>query len=235
MRRLLRSPLGHYHSKLYISIAALAALLSVGCGSAAPPPQAPAPFVARAGAIAYRFPVVGTWRVLRTHYGAKNDQAYALDLVVPREESVSGLNRKAATARGNERYPSYRRPIVADGPGVIAIAVDGVPDNEPGAVNRYDMHGNFVVIDHENGEYSLMAHFIPGSIKVRVGERVAAGAELGLCGNSGHSTLPHLHWQVMDNVNASIARGIAPKLLPYERNGAMSAELPQAGDTLLAR
>jgi hypothetical protein len=39
----------------------------------------------------------------------------------------------------------------------------------------------------------------------------------------------------MDNVNASVARGIAPKLLPYERNGEISAELPQAGDTLLAR
>ena len=116
-----------------------------------------------------------------------------------------------------------------------AIAVDGVPDNEPGTANKYDMHGNFVVIDHENGEYSLMAHFIPGSVKVRVGDRVAAGAELGLCGNSGHSTLPHLHWQVMDSVNASIARGIAPKLLPYERNEETSTELPQKGDTLLAR
>jgi murein DD-endopeptidase MepM/ murein hydrolase activator NlpD len=97
------------------------------------------------------------------------------------------------------------------------------------------MHGNYVVIDHQNGEFSLFAHLIPGSLKVRQGMTVAAGAELGRCGNSGHSTMPHLHWQVMSNANATGAIGIPPRYAPYERNGVMTTELPQKGDRLVGR
>jgi murein DD-endopeptidase MepM/ murein hydrolase activator NlpD len=195
-------------------------------------PQIPAPQFVGArvpqSAIMYRLPVVGEWRVRRTHYGAKNDQAYALDLVIA--GSQMNMRRGRFT---NADFPSYGKPIVADAPGVVIIVVDGVPDNEPGIVNRYDMHGNYVVIDHENGEYSLMAHLIPGSITVGRGQRVNAGSQLGLCGNSGQSTMPHLHWQVMDNSNASVARGIPPRLIPYERNGATTVEIPQGGDMLV--
>lgn len=181
-------------------------------------------------AIQYRLPVDGEWRVFRTHYGAKNDQAYALDLVVH-----ASLSFGKRDTRSNQDYPSYGKPIVADAPGIIAIAVDGVPDNEPGVINRYDMHGNYVVIDHENGEYSLFAHFIPGSLAVRAGQRVEAGAQLGLCGNSGQSSMPHLHWQVMDNVNANVARGVRPRYMPYERNGQTTVELPDKGDAVEAK
>ena len=211
------------------------ALGATGCGrDAAPRPQLPpSGFAAASGArllreaIRYRMPVVGLWRVHRTHYGAKNDQAYALDLVEHTNETFA---RKAK--RTNADYASYGKPIVADAPGVVVIAVDGIPDNEPGVVNRYDMHGNFVVIDHENGEYSLMAHLIPGSLTVRRGQRVEAGSQLGLCGNSGQSTHPHLHWQVMNNANASVAQGVPPRYLPYERNGEATEALPDRGDTV---
>ncbi|MCK6588517.1 MAG: M23 family metallopeptidase [Polyangiaceae bacterium] len=211
------------------------ALGTSGCGrDAAARPALPPSGVALAqgarlhrDAIRYRMPVVGLWRVHRTHYGSRNDQAYALDLVAYTNESFA---RK--TKRTNADYSSYGQPIVADAPGVIVIAVDGVPDNEPGVVNKYDLHGNYVVIDHENGEYSLMAHFIPGSLTVRKGQRVEAGAQLGLCGNSGQSTMPHLHWQVMDNPLAHLARGVAPRYLPYERNGDTTQALPDRGDTV---
>lgn len=214
-------------------VAALA-LSAPACAKedAARPPQLPPPQFVGArlppGAVQYRLPVVGEWKVHRTHYGAKNDQAYALDLVLP----MPNLRARPGGRLINGDFPAYGKPIVADAPGVVAIVVDGVPDNDPGIVNKYDMHGNFVVIDHQNGEFSLMAHLIPGSVTVRPGQRVNAGSQLGLCGNSGHSTMPHLHWQVMDNVNASVARGLPPRLMPYERNGAQTVELPQGGDML---
>lgn len=219
------------HRSLFAAYAVSALLLSA-CASEAPPPaQSPAPHAPGPavpfGAFGYRLPVIGTWRVHRTHYGVRNDQAYAVDLVFYGEGGLSLRGR-----RKNAEFPSYGQPIVADAPGVVAVAVDGIPDNEPGVVNKYDMHGNYVVIDHLNGEYSLMAHLIPGSVSVRAGQRVEAGAKLGLCGNSGHSSMPHLHWQVMDNVNASLARGLPPRLLPYTRNGEPSADIPQSGDTL---
>lgn len=208
------------------------------------PPQAPAPQVtntaaalgktaASPGPFAYRLPVSGAWVVTRTHYGATNDQAYALDLVVKAGTTAGVRVRKPMTVTANASNPSYGQPILADGPGVVVVVVDGVPENVPGVVNNYDFHGNFLIIDHENGEYSLMAHIIPGSFTVRTGQRVAPGTPLASCGNSGHSTGTHLHWQVMDNVNPSVAHGIAPRLQPYERNGAMTVEIPQSGDVLV--
>jgi len=167
---------------------------------------------------------VGNWRVHRTHYDANNDQAFALDLI---------LDAPVPRSPRNADFPSYNQPIVADAQGVVVIAVDGVPDNTPGHGNKYDMHGNFVVIDHQNGEFSLFAHLVPGSLRVKPGMFVAAGAEIGRCGNTGQSTMAHLHWQVMTDANASAARGIPPRYAPYTRNGAPSTDLPQKGDRLV--
>lgn len=198
-------------------------LFFIGCGGTAPPRVMPryAP-----GTVQYRLPVVGNWRVLRTHYGAKNDQAYALDLI---------LDAWTLSGKTNADFPSYNQPIVADAPGIVVIAVDGVPENKPGVVNKYEMHGNFVVIDHQNGEYSLFAHFIPGSLRVQKGTFVAAGTELGRCGNSGHSTTPHLHWQVMTDANAHLARGLVPRYMPYLRNGTSTVDMPQKDDKIAAQ
>ena len=208
-------------------LVAILSLVAVACaGGEAPPPNVARPFAApqAAGPIFYRLPVVGRWRVHRTHYDAKNDQAFALDLVI---------DAPMPRTPRNTDHPSYNQPVVADAPGVIATVVDGVPDNIPPAPNRYDMHGNYVVIDHQNGEFSLFAHLIPGSVRVRPGMFVAAGAEIGRCGNTGQSTAPHLHWQVMTHANANVAAALPPRYAPYERNGAMSTDLPQQGDKLL--
>ncbi|HRI66213.1 MAG TPA: M23 family metallopeptidase [Polyangium sp.] len=216
-------------SLLFVTAVLTSATFVSACGGEAAPPLLKFPranTVAQPGALQYRLPVVGNWKVHRTHYGATNDQAYALDLVVdiPYGRGFGG------PLRVNTDFPSYNQPVVADAPGVVVIAVDGVPENLPTVVNRYDMHGNFVVIDHRNGEFSLFAHIIPGSLKVRPGMAVAAGMEIGRCGNSGHSTMPHLHWQVMSSANASGAIGIPPRYAPYQRNGVLTTELPQKSD-----
>jgi murein DD-endopeptidase MepM/ murein hydrolase activator NlpD len=226
----------HKKLKTFGAVACLGGALAIsGCGRATEARPYFPPFNAALApgarlpreAIRYRLPVVGEWRVQRTHYGSKNDQAYALDLVAHTSETFDRKGRRA-----NADYPSYGQPIVADAPGVIVIAVDGIPDNEPGVVNFYDLHGNFVVIDHENGEYSLMAHLIPGSLTVRTGQRVEAGSQLALCGNSGQTTMPHLHWQVMNNAQAHLAKGVPPRYLPYERNGSTTESLPDRGDII---
>lgn len=207
-------------------------LFFMACGGAKAPQRPILPLNQPAGVSAqpllYRLPVIGNWRVQRTHYGATNDQAYAIDIVKDDPMTPKAVQQ-------NTDYPSYNQPIVADAPGFVVIAVDGVPDNTPGSKNVYDMHGNFVVIDHQNGEFSLFAHFIPGSLKVRPGTYVAMGTELGRCGNSGHSTMPHLHWQIMSSANATGATGIPPRLVAYERNGTMSTDLLQAKDHFVVR
>ena len=215
--------------RLALTAAVALALGALGCsGRDDPPPYSPAYYVGQYGprAIAYRLPVKGQWVVIRTHYDNRRDQAWAIDLGILADER----SRAKDGGKQNSDFAAYNQPVVADGPGVIAIVVDGIPENQRGQSNPYDAHGNYVVIDHQNGEYSLMAHFIPGSIRVRVGQTVNAGDELGRCGNSGQSTEPHVHWQVMSHPQAHLAQAVRPRYSPYARNGQPTTDPPQKGD-----
>ncbi|MBM4356480.1 MAG: M23 family metallopeptidase [Deltaproteobacteria bacterium] len=194
-----------------------------GAGAAVVGPQASAASMAPYMG-GHRLPFDGSWRVHRTHYDLTNDQAFAVDLVVDAPNPGRGGQ--------NRDYPSYGQRIVADGPGVVAVAVDGVPDNVPGVVNGYHAHGNYVVVDHRNGEFSLFAHLITGTVRVRAGQPVTMGEELGLCGNSGHSTMAHLHWQVMDHPEPHRARPRPIRLIAYERNGRLSTDRLERGDVV---
>ena len=218
----------HIAPRSFLAILTLASTALLGCGGGeAPPPRYPAPPPPIPGAplVYYKFPFLGKWHVHRTHYGAKQpDQVYAID-VVPDTGTITNRGENAG-------YPCYNQPVIADAPGVVVVAVDGVPENIPPKMNGYDQHGNYVVIDHQNGEFSLMAHLIPGSLKVRIGTPLQAGMEIGRCGNSCNSTMPHIHWQIMDNANAAQAHGIPPRLAPYKRNGNASADLPDTKDTM---
>ena len=79
--------------------------------------------------------------------------------------------------------------------------------------------GNHVIIDHGGAEYSVYAHLVPGGVRVKVGERVAAGAPIGRLGSSGNSTEPHLHFQVCDAPDPLACAGISVEFqdisLPY--------------------
>ena len=84
---------------------------------------------------------------------------------------------------------------------VIAVA-DGevvyVQDGVPGYDDEVYTAGNFVRIKHESGVYSRYLHLVNGSIKVKVGQKVKAGAVLGTEGNTGYSMGTHLHFDIND-------------------------------------
>lgn len=60
---------------------------------------------------------------------------------------------------------------------------------------RLEIRGNTVVIDHGYGVFSAYAHF--SELQVSAGMRVGAGQIIGLSGNTGRSTGPHLHWEAL--------------------------------------
>ena len=84
---------------------------------------------------------------------------------------------------------------------VIAVA-DGevvyVQDGVPGYDDEVYTAGNYVRIKHESGVYSRYLHLVNGSIKVKVGQKVKAGAVLGTEGNTGYSMGTHLHFDIND-------------------------------------
>ena len=56
------------------------------------------------------------------------------------------------------------------------------------------LHGNTIVLDHGLGVYSAYYHL--SKIEVRQGQMVSKGEKIGLLGNTGLSTGPHLHWEM---------------------------------------
>ncbi|MBK3493610.1 M23 family metallopeptidase [Viridibacillus sp. YIM B01967] len=55
------------------------------------------------------------------------------------------------------------------------------------------------MLEHSNKEYSLLAHFKEHFIMVNEGDAVKKDQIIGLCRNSGNSSEPHVHFQVMDS------------------------------------
>ena len=68
--------------------------------------------------------------------------------------------------------------------------------------------GNHVVIDLGDGVYAALAHLRRRSIRVTTGQHVRAGDQIAECGNSGNTTEPHLHFQLMDHPSVAVAAGL---------------------------
>jgi murein DD-endopeptidase MepM/ murein hydrolase activator NlpD len=94
---------------------------------------------------------------------------------------------------------------------------NGVPENRPGDMPA--ISGNSIVIDHHNGEFSVLSHFTKGSILVGVGDEVVSGQVLGHCGNTGHSSEPHLHYHLQDTPVLHSGDGLPAQFHSYEANG----------------
>lgn len=119
-------------------------------------------------------------------------QRFAFDIV----KIDSGGQTHKGDGTKNEDYYAFGQELLAPAAGVVTYVVDDVHDNKPGEMNRMYVPGNLVIIKHAENEYSLLAHFKQNSIRVKVGDQVKQSQVIGLCGNSGNSSEPHLHVQV---------------------------------------
>jgi murein DD-endopeptidase MepM/ murein hydrolase activator NlpD len=125
-----------------------------------------------------------------------------------------------------ERFFAYGRPILAPGAGVVVEMHDGERDHVarrsqltliPYALGQASrlrqgvttVAGNYVTIaHHDSGTFVTLVHLRQGSLQVGVGDEVVSGQQIAECGNSGNSTEPHVHVQVTDSPDFSVARGL---------------------------
>ncbi|MGV6816207.1 MAG: M23 family metallopeptidase, partial [Thiotrichales bacterium] len=77
--------------------------------------------------------------------------------------------------------------------------------------------GNYLIIEGEHC-CAFIAHTKTGSIKHQVGDTVRAGDYLAAVGHSGNSSVPHLHFQLMDRVDIKSAKGLPCCFSSYEAN-----------------
>ena len=95
--------------------------------------------------------------------------------------------------------------------------------------------GNYIIIRHPWGEFSLYAHMKPGSATVKPGQTVKAGDVIGLVGSSGSSTEPHLHFQVCDAADPLNCAGRPIGFKGVEEPQSLLPGAIQSGDIVVAQ
>lgn len=152
---------------------------------------------------------------------ARIAQRFAVDWVKlgPDGQTYSG------DRSNNRSYHAYGAQVMAVSNGIVASARDGIPENVPGATSRAvsitmdTVAGNYVILDLGKGRFAFYAHLQPGSLTVKPGDPVRRGQVLGLVGNSGNSTEPHLHLHVSDADSPLGSEGLPYVLASFQLLG----------------
>lgn len=143
---------------------------------------------------------------------------------ISRRYAVDWKRRQAGSffsgeARDVRSYHTYGQPVLSVADARVVVAKDGYPDNVPRTqagfetavpVTMESVAGNSIVLDLGHGQFAYYAHLKPGTVRVRVGDRVRRGQLLASIGNSGDSREPHLHFQVTTGPEILASEG-----LPY--------------------
>lgn len=122
----------------------------------------------------------------------------------------------------NSDYLGFGADVLAAGAGTVAAIHDGDPDNrrfdEAELEKRETAYGgNYIVLDHGNGEYSWFGHLQQGSIRVKRGDRVEQGQTIARMGASGDSLFPHLHYELRNGAGARGVDGLPSEFTGFRR------------------
>lgn len=185
--------------------------------------------------VALVLPFRGTWLVrnsparrVPSHGTDLFATTYAMDFVAVRGRRTATVRdwRTLLATEPPQRFLAFGLPVLAPAAGRVVAVHDGEADHEarrsPTTLLSYALTqaarvrrgagavaGNHVIVELAGHRgYVLLAHLRAGSLRVAVGDEVGVGQELADCGNSGNSTQPHLHLQVMDAADPYAARGL---------------------------
>ncbi|MGC1164962.1 MAG: M23 family metallopeptidase [Solirubrobacterales bacterium] len=110
--------------------------------------------------------------------------------------------------------------------GKVVGVVDGIPETPAGGFpenpTAQTAGGNHVIVAMGHGRYAFYAHLQPGSVTVKVGQRVATGQVLGMLGNSGNTDAPHLHFHVMDSPSPLASNGVPYRFTNFTVTGTLT-------------
>jgi len=176
-----------------------------------------------AARIAIAFPLRGEWRFLRP----PGHHPFAFDFVQtdPQRQKYTQQSRLRAFVGpiGADQFYCWDQPVYSPVDGTVVQAGTGWPDHtrvsawrslkiwynatyrfRPKQVNgRLDIRpnvGNYVMVQVKAGYIVFLAHLRQGSTLVREGDVIRAGTQVGTLGNSGNTTMPHLHINLFDQM-----------------------------------
>jgi murein DD-endopeptidase MepM/ murein hydrolase activator NlpD len=205
----------------------------------------------------FHFPLKGVWFIgngptPHTAHRWALPEEFAFDIARIGE---GDLTHRGAGDRFSDYY-AYGAEVMAAADGQVIAAVNNIPEDatklqragesdEAYAARLMQMQaalltqsaeaatGDYVVIAHAGGEYSLYAHLQPSSVTLKAGDLVKAGQVIGRLGGSGNSTEPHLHFQVCDGPHPLDCAGIPINFIGVRPLGEPPRPI-QVGDMVIA-
>jgi hypothetical protein len=134
-----------------------------------------------------------------------NPTRYGYDFVLVDDSGEASRN----DGKRDEDWLGFGTPILAPAGGIVKEVRNTVDDNILGQ-KMFDFrlvfedikafYGNYIIIDHQNGEFSLLLHLKKGSVGVRAGDHVKQGQSIARMGISGDSDYVHLHYQLQNAI-----------------------------------
>jgi len=136
----------------------------------------------------------------------KTGYRYALPFPMGRSyKLIQGFNGSFSHTKQRSRYAlDFRMPkgdtvcAAREGLVVWTEGKHGDGGKDPALINK----ANRVIIMHDDGTLGLYLHLVKNGILVRIGQEVNRGQPIGLSGNSGYSTEPHLHFAVLEDITS---------------------------------
>lgn len=160
------------------------------------------------------------------------DIEYALPLQQSQVRIEQGYEGRFSHADPENRYAvdfaaAIGTPVLAARDGLV-MQIESDFDQAGLNLERFGGRANFVRVLHDDGTMALYAHLRIHGVLVRVGQRVRAGQRIGLSGNTGFTSGPHLHFAVQVN------RGMRLESIPFRMRGPdgavpLSAEAAASG------
>jgi murein DD-endopeptidase MepM/ murein hydrolase activator NlpD len=166
-----------------------------------------------------------TWGALDATHDDK--AVYFLPFAAGESFPVSqGFHGKYSHTGGDCYSIDFKMPLGTPVHAARSGVVVGVKDdsNQGGSDKKFEWDANYILIKHEDGTFGHYVHLQQNGAKVKLGQRVEVGELIGLSGNTGHSTGPHLHFAVFRAASGKQRETIAIK---YHTNPTMAELLAE--------
>lgn len=168
-----------------------------------------------------RLPFDGEWYVFwggrdiaDNYHAAEPSQRFALDFVVnENDQSYSGDAADLAS------YHCWGREILAPADAQVVATVNDLPDLPIGETDPDNPAGNHVILALADDEFAFLGHLQQGSVTVQQGQNIAQGDVIGLCGNSGNTSEPHLHMHLQTTPVLFEGEGLPAQFQTYLADG----------------
>jgi len=149
-------------------------------------------------------------------------------------------NDRLFDGEGNrvEQYYGFGEDVLAVADGTVVYIHDGMPDETPSVLmvpkSKSDYGGNNVIVEIAPRVFAWYAHLRQGSLTVKVGDAVKAGAPIAKLGNTGPSEGPHLHFGLLNKPDPIAGRSLPFVFDNFTLDGALDFDTSK-GDRLVIR